>query len=121
MSGTRARHPGAQRLSHTAAAVSNAWNGGADRSDIADTAGHTATELAARAMVSGTSAARHGVGGVAAGASRRMTRGKREMVTAYRTGLKQARKAGKPPAAAGPLPAGPLPAGTRADPCSSRT
>ena len=38
MSGTRARHPGAQRLSHTAAAVSNAWNGGADRSDIADTA-----------------------------------------------------------------------------------
>ena len=96
MSGTRARHPGVQRLSHTAAgAVSNAWNGGADRSDIADTAGHTATELAARAMASGTNAARHGVGGVAAGASRRMTRGKREMVTAYRTGLKQARKAGK--------------------------
>lgn len=95
MSGTRARHPGVQRLSHTAGAVSNAWNGGANRSDIADTAGHTATELAARAMVSGTNAARHGVGSVAAGASRRMTRGKREMVTAYRTGLKQARKAGK--------------------------
>ncbi|WP_137655956.1 lytic transglycosylase domain-containing protein [Bifidobacterium moukalabense] len=96
MSRTHARRPGVQRLSHTAAgAVSNAWNGGADRSDIADTAGHTAAELAARAMASGANAARHGVGGVAAGASRHMTHGKREMVAAYRTGLKRARKAEK--------------------------
>ena len=94
------------RLGHaTTMMASNAAQAGIDRTDIADTMGHTAMELTARAtMAAGTTAA-HAVGHAAGRARAVMTRPKRAMVAAYKAEEKAARqldralRKGKPGAA----------------------
>lgn len=85
--------------------VSNAAQAGVDRTDIADTMGHTAMELTARAsMAAGTTGA-HAVGHAAGRARDVMTRPKRAMVAAYKAEektakqLERALRKGKPGAA----------------------
>ena len=94
------------RLGHaTTMMASTAAQAGADRNDIADTMGHNAMELAARAsMAAGTTGA-HAVGHAAGRARDVMTRPKRAMVAAYKAEektakqLERALRKGKPGAA----------------------
>lgn len=65
MSGTQAHHAGGTRARIGRAAtgvVSSAAQFGADRTDIADSMGHTSAEITGRAGMYGMSSAMHGVG-----------------------------------------------------------
>ena len=82
MSGTQAHHAGGTRARIGRAAtgvVSSAAQFGADRTDIADSMGHTAAEMAGRAGIYGMSSTMHGVGWTAGRARRVMNRGKRAL------------------------------------------
>ena len=85
--------------------VSNAAQAGVDRTDIADTMGHTAMELAARASMAAGATGAYAVGHAAGRARDVMTRPKRAMVAAYKAEEKTARqldralRKGKPGAA----------------------
>ena len=97
MSGTQAHHAGGTRARIGRAAtgvVSSAAQFGSDRTDIADSMGHTAAELAGRAGMYGMSSTMHGVGWTAGKARRIMNRGKR----ALRPGRGMRKTAGKPKA-----------------------
>ena len=97
MSGTRAHHAGGTRARIGRAAtgvVSSAAQFGADRTDIADSMGHTAAEMAGRAGMYGMSSTMHGVGWTAGKARRIMNRGKR----ALRSDKGMRKMAGKPKA-----------------------
>lgn len=95
MSGTQAHHAGGTRARIGRAAtgvVSSAAQFGADRTDIADSMGHTAAEMAGRAGIYGMSSTMHGVGWTAGRARRVMNRGKR----ALRSGNGMRKAVGKP-------------------------
>ena len=97
MSGTQAHHAGGTRACIGRAAtgvVSSAAQFGSDRTDIADSMGHTAAEMAGRAGMYGMSSTMHGVGWTAGRARRIMNRGKR----ALRSGSGMRKTAGKPKA-----------------------
>ena len=97
MSGTQAHHAGGTRARIGRAAtgvVSSAAQFGSDRTDIADSMGHTAAEMAGRAGMYGMSSTMHGVGWTAGKARRIMNRGKR----ALRSGKGMRKTAGKPKA-----------------------
>ena len=97
MSGTQAHHAGGTRARIGRAAtgvVSSTAQFGADRTDIADSMGHTAAEMAGRAGMHGMSSTMHGVGWTAGKARRIMNRGKR----ALRSGRGMRKTAGKPKA-----------------------
>lgn len=82
MSGTQAHHAGGTRARIGRAAtgvVSSAAQFGADRTDITDSMGHTAAEMAGRAGMYGMSSTMHGVGWTAGKARRIMNRGKRAL------------------------------------------
>ena len=97
MSGTQAHHAGGTRARIGRAAtgvVSSTAQFGSDRTDIADSMGHTAAEMAGRAGMYGMSSTMHGVGWTAGKARRIMNRGKR----ALRSGRGMRKTAGKPKA-----------------------
>lgn len=97
MSGTQAHHAGGTRARIGRAAtgvVSSAAQFGSDRTDISDSMGHTAAEMAGRAGMYGMSSTMHGVGWTAGKARRIMNRGKR----ALRSGRGMRKTAGKPKA-----------------------
>lgn len=97
MSGTQAHHAGGTRARIGRAAtgvVSSTAQFGTDRTDIADSMGHTAAEMAGRAGMHGMSSTMHGVGWTAGRARRIMNRGKR----ALRSGRGTRKTAGKPKA-----------------------
>lgn len=97
MSGTQAHHAGGTRARIGRAAtgvVSSAAQFGSDRTDITDSMGHTAAEMAGRAGMYGMSSTMHGVGWTAGKARRIMNRGKR----ALRSGKGMRKTAGKPKA-----------------------
>lgn len=85
--------------------VSNAAQAGVDRTDIADTMGHTAMELTARASMAAGATGAHAVGHAAGRARDVMTRPQRAMVAVYKAEEKTARqldralRKGKPGAA----------------------
>lgn len=85
--------------------VSNAAQAGVDRTDIADTMGHTAMELTARASMAAGATGAYAVGHVAGRARDVMTRPQRAMVAVYKAEEKTARqldralRKGKPGAA----------------------
>lgn len=94
MSGTQAHHAGGTRARIGRAAtgvVSSTAQFGTDRTDIADSMGHTAAEMAGRAGMHGMSSTMHGVGWTAGRARRIMNRGKR----ALRSGRGMRKTAGK--------------------------
>ena len=83
MSGTQAHHAGGTRARIGRAAtgvVSSAAQFGADRTDIADSMGHTAAEMAGRAGIYGMSSTMHGVGWTAGRARRHEPRQTRPAV-----------------------------------------
>ena len=97
MSGTQAHHAGGTRarIGHAATGVvSSAAQFGADRTDIADSMGHSAAEITGRAGMYGMSSAMHGVGWTAGKARHIMNRGKR----ALRSGKGMRKTVGKPKA-----------------------
>ena len=97
MSGTQAHHAGGTRARIGRAAtgvVSSAAQFGADRTDIADSMGHTSAEITGRAGMYGMSSAMHGVGWTAGKARHIMNRGKR----ALRSGKGMRKTVGKPKA-----------------------
>ena len=97
MSGTQAHHAGGTRARIGRAAtgvVSSAAQFGADRTDIADSMGHSAAEITGRAGMYGMSSAMHGVGWTAGKARHIMNRGKR----ALRSGKGMRKTVGKPKA-----------------------
>ena len=85
--------------------VSNAAQAGVDRTDIADTMGHTAMELTARASMAAGATGAYAVGHAAGRARDVMTRPQRAMVAVYKAEEKTARqldralRKGKPVAA----------------------
>ncbi|WP_254882558.1 CHAP domain-containing protein [Bifidobacterium longum] len=85
--------------------VSNAAQAGVDRTDIADTMGHTAMELTARASMAAGATGAYAVGHAAGRARDVMTRPQRAMVAVYKAEEKTARqldralRKGKPGAA----------------------
>lgn len=85
--------------------VSNAAQAGVDRTDIADTIGHTAMELTARASMAAGATGAYAVGHAAGRARDVMTRPQRAMVAVYKAEEKTARqldralRKGKPGAA----------------------
>lgn len=85
--------------------VSNAAQAGVDRTDIADTIGHTAMELTARASIAAGATGAYAVGHAAGRARDVMTRPQRAMVAVYKAEEKTARqldralRKGKPGAA----------------------
>lgn len=85
--------------------VSNAAQAGVDRTDIADTIGHTAMELTARASMAAGATGVYAVGHAAGRARDVMTRPQRAMVAVYKAEEKTARqldralRKGKPGAA----------------------
>ena len=85
--------------------VSNAAQAGVDRTDIADTMGHTAMELTARASMAAGETGAYAVGHAAGRARDVMTRPQRAMVAVYKAEEKTARqldralRKGKPGAA----------------------
>ena len=82
MSGTQAHHAGGTRARIGRAAtgvVSSAAQFGPVRTDIADSMGHTAAEMAGRTGMYGMSSTMHGVGWTAGRARRIMNRGKRAL------------------------------------------
>lgn len=94
MSGTQAHHAGGTRARIGRAAtgvVPSTAQFGTDRTDIADSMGHTAAEMAGRAGMHGMSSTMHGVGWTAGRARRIMNRGKR----ALRSGRGMRKTAGK--------------------------
>lgn len=95
MSGTQAHHAGGTRARIGRAAtgvMSSAAQFGADRTDIADSMGHTTAEMAGRTGMYGMSSTMHGVGWTAGRARRVMNRGKR----ALRSGNGMRKAVGKP-------------------------
>ena len=89
----------------TTMTVSNAAQAGVDRTDIADTMGHTAMELTARASMAAGATGAYAVGHAAGRARDVMTRPQRAMVAVYKAEEKTARqldralRKGKPGAA----------------------
>lgn len=85
--------------------VSNAAQAGVDRTDIADTMGHTAMELTARASMAAGATGAYAVGHAAGRTRDVMTRPQRAMVAVYKAAEKTARqldralRKGKPGAA----------------------
>lgn len=85
--------------------VSNAAQAGVDRTDIADTMGHTAMELTARASMAAGATGAYAVGHAAGRTRDVMTRPQRAMVAVYKAEEKTARqldralRKGKPGAA----------------------
>lgn len=94
--GTASRLAGGlrERLGHAASgAVSTIARSGADGTDIADTTGHTVSELAARAGMAAAGITANGVGHAAGAARNVMTRDKRAAVDALRAARKKAKRA----------------------------
>ncbi len=84
------------RLGHaTTMMVSNAAQAGVDRTDIADTMGHTATELTVRAGLTATGVATRAVGRTAGAARDVMNRDRRALVSAYKAERKTSRQLDK--------------------------
>ena len=79
----------------TAMTVSNAAQAGTDRTDIADTMGHTAMELTARAGMTATGVATRAVGRTAGAARDVMNRDRRALTAAYKAERKTSRQLGK--------------------------
>lgn len=106
MSKAHARHAGARSAYRaTTMTVSNAAQAGVDRTDIADTMGHTAMELTARASMAAGATGAYAVGHAAGRTRDVMTRPQRAMVAVYKAEEKTARqldralRKGKPGAA----------------------
>ena len=94
--GTASRLAGGlrERLGHAASgAVSTIARSGADGTDIADTTGHTVSELTARAGMAAAGITANGVGHAAGAARNVMTRDKRAAVDALRAARKKAKRA----------------------------
>ena len=84
------------RLGHaTTMMASNAAQAGVDRTDIADTMGHTAMELTARASMTAGATGAHAAGHAAGRARAVMTRPKRAMIAAYKAEKKTAKQIDK--------------------------
>lgn len=79
----------------TAMTVSNAAQAGTDRTDIADTMGHTAMELTARAGMTATGVATRAVGRTAGVARDVMNRDRRALTAAYKAERKTSRQLDK--------------------------
>lgn len=79
----------------TAMTVSNAAQAGTDRTDIADTMGHTAMELTARAGMTATGVATRAVGRTAGAARDVMNRDRRALTAAYKAERKTSRQLDK--------------------------
>ena len=86
------------RLGHaTTMMVSNIAQAGADRTDIADSMGHTAVELAARAGMTATGVTVRAVGRTAGKARAVMNRDKQAVLATYKAGEKASRQLDKTP------------------------